>query len=673
MLINRYLKDHKNHIALLLILILGFILRIYQLDRHVFWIDEVYNILQAKRGYINIIREVGTPIPYFFINLALYFGKSEFVLASPSLIFGVLTIFLIYKTGKLLFEEKIGIISAFLLSISPMSIVYSRRVEHYPYFIFFSLLTLPFFYKIIESRNKEYWFGAFVISTFLNLFTHAFSIFVLIIEVTFSVFLITVNFRKTIRWLTDRSIRTKIAFFLGFIIVIFVFLQSYYPKYILEQARFDPSARTELGYSLERQLNSHYLKFCPEFFKSMFSFFSAREGTNLYVYLAFFFFGVLGSVKRYKKQITLLVLWVLVPFLLLFTIKMGHWFEERYFLFILPVYLIIVSKGVTTLINTAMWLVNHLTKRLRSVKDRSLASLCLLIVAMIVFGDMSAIPIRRVYDHPGINLPPVYDKTFYMGGYYDWGAAFNYVKNNMKDDDLIFVQLAANPFAEYYLGILENITWFSETRLSTINLDEYRELCSEIRSGKTLWLVAERPIRGTLFKDISIIIDNTKISDVNLVSVYRLTLIENSPILVSNSWTYSDDYSSLKYLKDSYSMLNLVRAWGELSIDSIYHELDPIDYDAVSSITYKFKSIAPMNSMEINPVASVLTSGYVNVYVRSDKTRYTLLHTVNATTTELTFDHFIDATDEVVGYSTVYVKIEMYRARLEGIYVRGQV
>ena len=663
----------SNCVILLSIIVLGLALRIYGLDARVFWLDEVYNVLEAANSIPRIMSNVGTPVMYVFVHFALQLGKSEFILSFPSVVFGVLTILLVYEVARLWFGQKIGLVSAFLLSTSPMLIVYSRRVEHYSYFVFFSLLTLLCFCKMTGETRRKYWFLAFVVSTFFNLFSHVFSIFVLAIEMAFGVFYVLTCPRQVVSWLTgiyrSLNVRTVILLLLVATAAASLFLRSYYPSYVLEQIRFDP-ARTELGYSIERQVSSHYLRFCPEFFLSMFSFFGGGEGAALYLFLFPFFCGLLGAVKKYNKRAVLLILWVTLPFILLFTIGMRHVFEERYFLFIIPVYLILVSKGVTAIADAFILFMGSLSDRLQRTMTLWRPHTISLILIISLLASASIAPIGRIYQYPVAGLPVVYERTFYMGGNYDWKAAFDFVKQDMRKDDLVFVQLSFVPFAKYYFGVdKENIVWFSEARLSTLTLEGYRELSSRIHSGTTLWFVAERPIEGTLFRDLSMMIDYKQISD---IKVFRLDLIENGPVHLSNnnSWIYSDDYSSLKYLKDGFDAHNVVRARGELSIDSPYHELSPSNYDSVGSIVYQFKSSVPMKSMKVSPLLLVERNGYAKLWMSPDDANYVLLCNINETMSG-SASRSSDCTQEVMGLLTAYVKIELYRARLAGLTVEG--
>ena len=149
---------------LLIIIVIGFILRIYDLTSRPFITDEAISTMAAidisKTGYPPTMPGGGeywrsilhTSTMAGFFQL---FGISVFVARLPSVIFGTLTILLIYFFGKSLMNWKVGLISAFLLSINYLAIDLSREARMYAIFQFFYLLSLLFFYKGFESKKKN--------------------------------------------------------------------------------------------------------------------------------------------------------------------------------------------------------------------------------------------------------------------------------------------------------------------------------------------------------------------------------------------------------------------------------------------------------------------------------------------------------------------------------------
>ena len=99
---------HKTHWAILFLLISGFILRIYDLGIQSFWFDEAISSTAAVA-----FLETGTPtfpsglvysraiLNTFLIALSFkIFGITEFAARLPSVMFGMLTILLVYLMGS---------------------------------------------------------------------------------------------------------------------------------------------------------------------------------------------------------------------------------------------------------------------------------------------------------------------------------------------------------------------------------------------------------------------------------------------------------------------------------------------------------------------------------------------------------------------------------------------
>jgi len=181
---NIFEKINYSNVILLMILFIGSFLRIYKLDYKGLWLDEIIEVTTADSNTIAGVLEsttqhlsppLGLIIPHFFLQ----FGNNDFIARLPSVIFGILSIVLIYTVAKSLFGIKEGLISALLLSISPFHIWYSQEARMYSLFVFFSLLSILFFYKGIVDNEKKMWYG-FIISTTLNIYTHYFAFFMIL-------------------------------------------------------------------------------------------------------------------------------------------------------------------------------------------------------------------------------------------------------------------------------------------------------------------------------------------------------------------------------------------------------------------------------------------------------------------------------------------------------------
>lgn len=84
------------------------------------------------------------------------FGLTEFAIRFPSAFFGTLTVLLTYLLAKKFFEkEKIALLSAFFLAISPWHLQFSRGAFEANLGLFLSLLGIYLFVKF--AKDNQYW------------------------------------------------------------------------------------------------------------------------------------------------------------------------------------------------------------------------------------------------------------------------------------------------------------------------------------------------------------------------------------------------------------------------------------------------------------------------------------------------------------------------------------
>ena len=146
-------RSKKIYFIVVLILLVGTLLRIYDLSSESIWMDET---LSLKFSH-DINGDYGNPPLYFlFLNHWMrLFGNSEFSIRFPSAIFGVISVVLVYYLANFLFNKKIALISALMLSVNPFHIYLSQQARMYSLFTLFSLLSLFYFFKILKEGRKK--------------------------------------------------------------------------------------------------------------------------------------------------------------------------------------------------------------------------------------------------------------------------------------------------------------------------------------------------------------------------------------------------------------------------------------------------------------------------------------------------------------------------------------
>ncbi len=192
--------EKKWLIILLSIICIGSFLRIYKLANQSFWIDEA-TAIQKSRELPSLDNLESWVIHWMsppFYNLQLHFwillfGENEFAVRSLSVVFGVLTILLVYIVGVDLFNKKTALFSALVMAISPCHIGFCQDAKIYAVLSFLGLLSVYLCYKTLFSKKRLYWLIYFLITT-LMLYTHNWAVFLLISE---NIFFLLIKKRRS--------------------------------------------------------------------------------------------------------------------------------------------------------------------------------------------------------------------------------------------------------------------------------------------------------------------------------------------------------------------------------------------------------------------------------------------------------------------------------------------
>ncbi len=140
------------------LLLVGLLLRILNLDALSLWVDEFVHVNRAD-NYLNgtgtLFTEDNNGILYTMFLLPLFkvLGSTAFIARLPSVLFGVGMIYLTYRIAARLFNQYIGVLSAFGVTFSIYLIFWSRIGRNYAIFEFFYLFFFWLFLKVFEGRE----------------------------------------------------------------------------------------------------------------------------------------------------------------------------------------------------------------------------------------------------------------------------------------------------------------------------------------------------------------------------------------------------------------------------------------------------------------------------------------------------------------------------------------
>ncbi len=239
-----------RHIFLGLILILSVILRLPWLDHFPpsLYTDEAnegynaYSILKTGKDehgkFLPVsFRSFGDWKPplqtYLIIPFIRFFGLNEISVRMPAAILGVFTILFSYILVKLLFGDKnyctkIALLTAFYLSISPWHILQSRSAMLVMVALFFLEGGILFFIKSVKISK-------YIILSAIFFALSIYSYYGLRVIAPLMILSLLIYFHKEIEF---RSKKMFIALFIGFLIVLPLFISSFKePDVILGRAK----------------------------------------------------------------------------------------------------------------------------------------------------------------------------------------------------------------------------------------------------------------------------------------------------------------------------------------------------------------------------------------------------------------------------------------------------
>jgi 4-amino-4-deoxy-L-arabinose transferase-like glycosyltransferase len=378
-LINKYFF----YISFFLILVLGFLIRIWDLDKNPagFFCDEAsigynaYSILKTGKD------EHGNKFPILFKAFGEYkrptyiyssipfvriFGLNEFAVRLTSAFYGTLTVLVMYLMVKQLFDKEIAFYSSLFMAISPWHIHFSRIGFEAISFIFWTVLLMYILFK--SFKNFLYYYLAVVVY-FIAFFTYypapIYLFFILFFLILFFRNQFNLWSKKNFFWITN---------FL--ILLFFIFIcQNIFQNFII---RWNMVKMNDLN--LRSIIHSYLNHFSIDFlftkgdidFPGQFiTRHSIRGIGQLYLFqLPFLVFGLLSFFllkKERKYLLFFLMLLIVYPFGSIFTVINPQ--ATRSIFGVIP-FQVITAVGIVTI--------------LKLIKKKLLKTIFLLIIIIII-------------------------------------------------------------------------------------------------------------------------------------------------------------------------------------------------------------------------------------------------------------------------------------------------
>ncbi len=230
----------KTHRYLILILLLAFALRLFRLGEQSLWYDEGVSWYLTQFSLSELIRWTAADIqpPFYYLILwaaVRLFGASEFALRFPSVIFGVLTVPVIWQiangrmangrmgewrmangewansaprttTQSKTHYSLFAILSSLFVAFAPLMVYYSQEARMYTLLVFQAALGSYLFLQLTGRAAKKHTAIAYVLVMASALYTHYFSVFLLLAHFIYN---ISIAFSAGLRFTKDERRKTK--------------------------------------------------------------------------------------------------------------------------------------------------------------------------------------------------------------------------------------------------------------------------------------------------------------------------------------------------------------------------------------------------------------------------------------------------------------------------------
>jgi mannosyltransferase len=177
----KHMAVYKTPVLLVFVVLFAIALRIYQIDRESFWLDEAFSYWVANSTVADIVHtsanEVNPPLYYLMLHYWMrFFGDSDREIRLLSAMLGALAIPVIFQIGRLLFNERFGLLAALFLAVSGFHIQYSQEARAYSLYFLLTLLSI-YFTVLFSKKITPYASIGFILSAALLLYSHDTAIF----------------------------------------------------------------------------------------------------------------------------------------------------------------------------------------------------------------------------------------------------------------------------------------------------------------------------------------------------------------------------------------------------------------------------------------------------------------------------------------------------------------
>ena len=339
----------------LVILLLAWALRVYQLGADSLWGDEIFTATQSPLPALELLRwtagDIHPPGYYLIVGwLADWSGwahlppsaLTDWLWRFPSAVVGTLAVALAYRLGTDVLGRRVGLAGALLLAVSPVAIQYSQEARMHGLFLLAATLSTWVLSKALTKPGQWGWWLAYALATVLSLYTVYLAFVVLAAQGAWVIIYHIANDKSQIsnsKWQIANS-RSSILGWLVSVGLVFVLYLPWWPTLVgIVNQRLAATGDAETGVGSP-------LVFLVKGIHSL----GPSPGWAAWLFLGLWAIGVASLVVRGDFALALFAgLWLVLPLALPFVFQDPRALHLRY-VFLLPVYLLFVAQGAVVLV-----------------------------------------------------------------------------------------------------------------------------------------------------------------------------------------------------------------------------------------------------------------------------------------------------------------------------------
>ncbi len=344
-------RQHGTGLLVLgICVVLAIALRIPTLSRQSLWFDEVRSFYDALGAGVFLKK------PHLLVHLLMKLsmavgGENDFFLRLPSALGGILGVVAIYFAGVRAFGVRVGILAAFITSISVYHVWYSQEARYYAIMMCLASASLYFLFDFLQRKRLVSLLLMLIISC-LNIFVHLTTLAFLFVLVSFVVLWVfsrpelrrELAPERALKTFRSHPVRVGLPAVLLGVVLVYVF-RRVIPWMLLGVT----DLRSNLGMTPGVNLSWGF------FWKHFTAFTMLRLYGGWAVRVFFWFIGgifLIGMVWLFvekRKYFSFFVYAIAGSFVAVFAVKLGQVYVEKYVSFLFPCYVLILSYGLERL------------------------------------------------------------------------------------------------------------------------------------------------------------------------------------------------------------------------------------------------------------------------------------------------------------------------------------